>query len=225
MTLAVILTVVSLLGGTTGSATPPLLLTGLQEQQSGDSKPPAQAPQNQDQSPQDSPAQQQPTQEASPAPEPEQKTGAESGNAKAQESRPSVEKPAEQPSSDEKGGKARPSARKTKHKKAPPKTSSGPKKIVVRDGGTGEPNTQLTPGMPYDQATLSRQTTSWLLSSTEANLKRASARALSSNQQATVQQIKMFMDQASAAMKDGEFQRGHNLAMKAHLLSDDLLKH
>jgi hypothetical protein len=64
-----------------------------------------------------------------------------------------------------------------------------------------------------------------LLAATDANLKQASTRSLNSNQVETVNQIKLFMVQANAAMKAGELDRGHNLAVKAHLLSDDLVKH
>jgi hypothetical protein len=96
---------------------------------------------------------------------------------------------------------------------------------VVREGSTPDPNGQLTPGMSEEQASHARQTTSQLLSTTEANLKRASERQLGPEQQATVVQIRKFMEQANAAVKAGDLQRGHNLAMKAHLLSDDLVKH
>lgn len=115
--------------------------------------------------------------------------------------------------------------KKAKGKKKLTDGPSGPKKVVVREGGAADPATTLTPGMPNDQANYSRQTTSQVLSSTENNLKQASARTLNSNQAAMVEQIKTFMDQANAAVNKGDFQRGHNLAVKAYLLSNDLLKH
>lgn len=104
------------------------------------------------------------------------------------------------------------------------KQASGPRKTVVRDGGTSEPTSQLAPGMSQDQAKRSQQTTNQLLSSSQENLKRASARTLTSGQQATLEQVKVFIEQANAALKVGDFQRGHNFAMKAHALSEDLLK-
>ena len=226
MTLAVILAVGSLFASGIAGAHPLLLSTPtILPEQSTDARAP-QAPQAQDQSSKDAESTQQPTKEASPpTQQPDQSPPLKTGNANAQEGKTSVENPAEGAASPEKSVKEQHPPRKSKHKKVSSKTSSGSRKIVVRDGGTAEPTTQLTPGMPHDQVARSQETTTWLLSSTEANLKRASTRTLSSNQQATIQQIKIFMDQASAAMKDGDFQRGHNLAMKAHLLSDDLLKH
>ncbi len=145
---------------------------------------------------------------------------------------PPATAPSTQPAHDAQQGQAKSSeapartknkiARTKKHKPAR-SAVSGPRKIVVRDGGTSEPRTQLSP--TSQQAMDTRQNTDQLLASTQANLKSMSGRTLSANQQATVDQIKMFVEQANSALKDGDLQRGHNLAMKAHLLSDDLLRH
>ncbi len=125
------------------------------------------------------------------------------------------------PAAAAKPGKPKKKSRSKKHAAH----SSGPHKVVVRDGGTSEPNSQLSVGGAGQQASTARQSTDELLASTQANLKTVSARTLNANQQATVEQIKMFMEQANAALNDGDIRRGHNLAMKAHLLSDDLMKH
>jgi hypothetical protein len=114
--------------------------------------------------------------------------------------------------------------KKTKRKKAKP-AGSGPRRIIVRDGGTSEPKNQLSPGNGGQQSTAARQTTDQLLASTQANLKTVSNRNLNPNQQATVEQIKMFVEQANSALQEGDLQRGRNLAIKAQLLSDDLVKH
>jgi len=118
---------------------------------------------------------------------------------------------------------ARKNKRKTAAKKDPP-ANSEPKKVVVRNGGAPEPTSQLTPGMSRDQVSHSRQTITQLLASTEENLKRTTGRSLTANEQAIVDQIRAFITQANAALKAGDLQRGHNLAMKARLLSDDLLR-
>ncbi len=116
--------------------------------------------------------------------------------------------------------------KKKGHKKKHVASSgSGPRKIVVRDGGTSEPKTQLSPLTSGQQVSATRQNTDQLLASTQANLKAVSARKLTTSEEATVEQIKMFIEQANSALKEGDMQRGHNLAMKAHLLSDDLLRH
>ena len=102
---------------------------------------------------------------------------------------------------------------------------TGPRRRVVRDGGTGEPTEQLSPGMSSEQASNSRQTTTQLLAATETNLKSAGTRTLSETEQAMVAQIRKFMEQANSAVAAGDLQRGRKLALKAHLLSDDLIRH
>ncbi len=64
-----------------------------------------------------------------------------------------------------------------------------------------------------------------LLAGTDSNLKQISGRTLNPTQQDTVKQIHLYMDQARKAVDSGDVERGHNLAFKAHLLSDDLVKH
>ena len=39
-----------------------------------------------------------------------------------------------------------------------------------------------------------------------------------------VQHIRSYMQQARDASKDGDTERAYNLALKAHLLSDELIK-
>jgi hypothetical protein len=95
---------------------------------------------------------------------------------------------------------------------------------VVRKGSTSDPTAVLTPGATTE-TNYSRQTTADLLAATDANLKQAKSRSLNPNQVETVNQIQLFVERANAAMKEGDLDRGHNLALKANLLSDDLVKH
>jgi hypothetical protein len=111
---------------------------------------------------------------------------------------------------------------------AKPKTGKAagkkrPRKIVVREGGAAETQVQLSAGMPAEQASHQRQTTDQLLSSTEANLRRISNRPLQDEQKAMVTQIRRYIEEAQAAIKAGDVTRGRNLALKAHLLSDELV--
>ena len=102
-------------------------------------------------------------------------------------------------------------------------TATPPKK-VVRNGGTADPAVQLAPGMSAEQASSQRQNTTQLLAATDANLKQISARPMNSSQQASVDQIRKYMEQAKAAEQAGDVQRAQNLASKALLLSDDVAK-
>jgi hypothetical protein len=107
--------------------------------------------------------------------------------------------------------------------KAPRKASgTSPKKKVVRNGSTTEPAVQIAPSVPGRQASKALRTTDRLLATTDANLKKLSARNLTPAQEATVTQIKNYMEQSRKAADNGDPQRAYNLAHKANLLSTEL---
>jgi hypothetical protein len=97
-----------------------------------------------------------------------------------------------------------------------------PKK-VIRNGGSSEPSIQLSGGTAGEQA-MQQRSTEQLTAATEENLKQIAGRQLTTSQQDMVTQIKEFMAQSKSAIAAGDSERGHNLADKAHLLSEDLLK-
>ncbi len=82
---------------------------------------------------------------------------------------------------------------------------------------------QVAPGLPHDQAMHARQTTEQLLQSAEQNLSTLRS-PLTVDQQAMVQQIRLYMTQSRTATTDGDLVRAHTLALKAHLLSDEMVK-
>ena len=119
----------------------------------------------------------------------------------------------------------KPSSRKRHRRKTSASNSTAtPPKKVVRNGGTADPAVQLAPGVSAEQASSQRQNTTQLLAATDANLKQISSRPMNSTQQASVDQIRKYMEQAKAAEQAGDVQRAQNLASKALLLSDDLAK-
>lgn len=116
--------------------------------------------------------------------------------------------------------------KKKRHRKSAVGSSTAtPEKKVVRNGGTADPVVQLAPGISAEQASSQRQNTTQLLTATDANLKQISSRQMNSSQQDSISQIRKYMEQAKAAEQAGDVQRAHNLASKALLLSDDLVKH
>jgi len=106
-----------------------------------------------------------------------------------------------------------------------PASDDVPRKIVVREGGAREPAAQIAPGMTPAEATRQRQNAEQLLSSTDDQLKQLAGRALDAREQETAGQIRNYMDGARSALKEGDLRRASTLAEKAHLLSDDLVKH
>ncbi len=99
-----------------------------------------------------------------------------------------------------------------------------PRRRVVKDGGADESEVQISEGMTGDLAQNKRASTNTLLTSTEENLKRISNQRLTANQQGTVDQIRLFMQQSRDAIQKSDVDRAHTLALKAHLLSNSLVK-
>jgi hypothetical protein len=99
-----------------------------------------------------------------------------------------------------------------------------PKKKVVSRGGTDEPTAQISPSMTEEQITKTRASTAKLLSQTEINLQKLSARKLSKDEQETVDQIRKFVEQSRQADREDDVQSAASLANKAKLLSDALVK-
>jgi len=100
-----------------------------------------------------------------------------------------------------------------------------PPRIVIQQGGTGDTagSAPVVPLTSHDDAAHSQASTAQLIESTEANLG-GIKRQLSSDEQSIVAQIRDYMTQSRQATKDGDLVRARNLALKAHLLSDELAK-
>ncbi len=118
-----------------------------------------------------------------------------------------------------------------KHPEAKKKTAAHkggapgkPRRRVIKDGGADESEVQISEGITGDLAQNKRASTNTLLTSTEENLKRISNRRLTADQQGTVDQIRLFMQQSRDAIQKSDVDRAHTLALKAHLLSNSLVK-
>ncbi len=96
--------------------------------------------------------------------------------------------------------------------------------VVIKNGGSDEPIVELKGDTSTEQASYERFTTEQLTAATEENLKKIAGHELSATQQEMVSQIKQFMEQSKSAVTEGDLNRGHNLAVKARLLSDELVK-
>ena len=115
--------------------------------------------------------------------------------------------------------------KKTKQHSATPASSSGTSSTkVIRNGGTSEPIVAISPAESQQQAIQELSTTNQLLANADANLRELSRRQLSEDDEGTVKQIQVYMQQARAAVKNGEAQRAYILANKADMLSADLVR-
>ena len=111
------------------------------------------------------------------------------------------------------------------HKPSTATPDGEPRKTVVHQGGASEPIAQILPGITLEEASHQRENAQQLLTSTESNLKQLAVRTMNPNQQEMFVQIRHYMDGARSALKESDTQRAHTLALKAYLLSDDLVKH
>lgn len=117
----------------------------------------------------------------------------------------------------------KPSAKKRRTKtKTLAETPSG--KVVVKNGGARETSGQISPGISAEQELHQRETTSQLLATTDANLRKIEGRPLTSTQQNMLEQIHSYLNQAKIATNARDVTRAHTLAFKAHLLSDELAR-
>jgi len=114
---------------------------------------------------------------------------------------------------------------KKRHKRTPAVVHTDPTKVVVPEGGAKEPPTQIAPGLAPDEAARERREADQWLTSTDAQLKVLADRSLSVRQQDTVGQVRNYLVGARSALQENDLRRAHTLALKAHLLSDDLIKH
>ncbi len=119
----------------------------------------------------------------------------------------------------------KPKPRKHHVAKKPVQPAPAPEKpkTTVKEGGETAPTGQLSAGIPQDEATRQRQSAAQLRQNTENNL-RSITRELSSDEQSMVQQIRTYLAQSRTADNDGDIERSYNLALKAHLLSQGLIK-
>jgi hypothetical protein len=146
--------------------------------------------------------------------------------------RPQPEQPesATTPAANIPATKPKPRPRKPVAKKTPPPVpapekpaENQPNKTSVPNGGTQPATGQLSANIPPPEASHQTLNTNQLLEVTDHNLKSIN-RSLTSDEQAMVQHIRSFMQQSRQAIKDGDGDLAYRLALKAHLLSDELVK-
>jgi hypothetical protein len=106
----------------------------------------------------------------------------------------------------------------------PPEKPAEKSRTVVNEGGSQPATPQLSASIPQDTAVHQQFNTAQLLEATDYNLK-SITRKLSSDEKAMVEHIRSYMQQSRDATKEGDTERAYNLALKAHLLSDELVKH
>jgi len=81
----------------------------------------------------------------------------------------------------------------------------------------------IAAALPSAEVIRQKEKTAQIVDSTENNLKNLS-RSLSEEEKAMRAQIQTYLQQSRKATSDGDFERAYNLAMKAQLLANALIK-
>ncbi len=82
----------------------------------------------------------------------------------------------------------------------------------------------IGPDISSAEAARDRQSTTQLLDTTEKQLKQVDGNTLSSDQRAMLAQIRTYISQSRKAITEGDYERASNLAKKAQVLTDELIK-
>jgi hypothetical protein len=124
----------------------------------------------------------------------------------------------------------RPRSRNHSTEKKPPVTSNGNETVarnvpprITASGNVPEAGATISPSMPHSDEIHHKLSTAQLIQSTEDNLK-SLTRTLSNDDKAVVEQIRTYLAQSRSAIAENDVVRAHNLALKAHLLSDELVR-
>jgi hypothetical protein len=138
----------------------------------------------------------------------------------------SSETPSPSPAPASSSPPSQPSPSKAAHKRRRPKARSvgAPRKVVVKNGSTSDPTPQFSTTVSPEQASREKQNTAGLLASANANLQKLMVRPLNPSQQDASAQVRSYMQQAKTAEDAGDLQSAHNLAVKAVLLSKELVR-
>jgi len=142
-----------------------------------------------------------------------------------QEQPPSPEKPS--PSKPARSNRRHPATSTSKKPPtptpAPPAAANPPSNAAKTPSSPDSEVGQISPDMSRTAAAQAQQSTTQLLDATEQNLRNLN-RTLSNDEQNAVSQIRSYIVQARNALKNQELELAHNLALKAHQLSDGLLR-
>jgi hypothetical protein len=132
--------------------------------------------------------------------------------------------PAEEPAPDLRPLIPPPSFRLVTARSAPPRPRSTAGAESDSDSTAAVQAPSIAPQLTPDESAAAQQQTSQRLSIAERNLGRASGRTLTTMQADLVEKIRGFIGQAREAARGGDWVRARNLAEKAQLLSQELVR-
>lgn len=99
-----------------------------------------------------------------------------------------------------------------------------PTRVIVEDDEPVKTAPPLSASVSGSATSQQRRATEHLIQAAEINLKELN-RTLTPEEETFVRRVRSFITQSRAASEQGDLERAYNLALKAQLLSDELLKH
>ena len=137
---------------------------------------------------------------------------------------PKVEEPKPQPAKHHKRHSSPPPTQSSESNAQPPANSAvAAAHPPANPANEAPPDMAIAADVSSAQLLQQKQTTAQLLEATEKTLN-GLPHDLSHDEEEMVTQIKSYLTQSRKATTDGDFERAYNLATKAHLLSDALVK-
>jgi len=139
---------------------------------------------------------------------------------------PKAEEPKPQPARHRKRKPSQPPATTQSSPANPPasgNTTLATAHLPANPANEAPPDTAIAADVNSAQLVQQKQTTAQLLEATEKTLG-GLPHGLSHDQEEMVMQIRTYVTQSRKATTDGDFERAYNLATKAHLLCDALVK-
>ncbi len=98
-------------------------------------------------------------------------------------------------------------------------------KKIVRNGGVSDPEITFEPSMTPQRMLQEADETKQLIAGTETNLKLIVARGPDAERQDVIGEVKNYIGLARSSLDSGDVERAHKLAMKASVLTDDMVRH
>lgn len=108
---------------------------------------------------------------------------------------------------------------------AAPNAAQDFSKKVVRNGGVSDPEIAFEPSLTPERALQETDETKELIAGTETNLKLIVARGPDAEHQDVIGEVKNYIALARASLDSGDVERAHKLAIKASILTDDMVRH
>lgn len=110
----------------------------------------------------------------------------------------------------------------------PPQTAPGNQTVATlrpphNPATEGAPETAIVAAIPSEQVTHQREDTARMVDATENTLKGIN-RQLNDEEKSMRSQIQSYLQQSRKATTDGDYERAYNLAKKAQLLAEALIK-